>query len=201
MSCCHEFPVCLPNPEHLYMPDPPFVPYVDPLAHPPSPVPRVSVLTFPRLFDAADDGPMEGFNYILMGDKLLLQALFAAGQFLTARCKEQGLVGMSEANPFIAAEQGSHNFACLYAELSLLGANLGHLMSEMALSPRKAAAQAAYQHFTTDLGFYAPWLKYPEGASSFWALIQRGHAKLREAQQLAQAHLDARQHFEHERRV
>ena len=197
MSQCYEFPICLPNPENLYMPDPPVVPYLDPLAHSPSPVPMMRPITYPGLFCASGDScPLEGFNFIPMGDKLRIQALFAAGQFLNARCKEQGLVGIFEANPYIVGEPNS--FACLHSELSLLGAGLGHLMSEMALGPRRVAAQAAFQYFATDLKTYAPWFSYPEGAASLWTLIRQSQATLYEAYELTRAKKDACQHFDHE---
>ena len=121
-----------------------------------------------------------GVNFIFMEDMLRIQALFAARQFLTARCLERGLHGVAEGNPFIAGTNGT--IACLHSELSLLSATLGTVSSEMLLGARRIPAQKAYSDFVSDLLEYAPWIRFPDGASDLHALVRQSQAKLRALQ-------------------
>ena len=188
-----EFPVRLPNPDNLFMPDADVPAFVHPTMQPRSAIPAQRVVTCPGLFRYGSVfHPEEGLSFIHMRDMLQIQALFAASQFLTARSREYGLEGISEPNPFI----DTAGIACLYSELSLLGATLGVVIGEILLGARRQAAQAAYQNFTFDMAAYAPWFKFPEGSPGLWKLIKDSQDKLKEAQDLAQTHQDARMHFE-----
>ena len=193
-----EFPHSLPHPED------PYTPYVDPIpplanAHsmytPPT-VPRERAITYPGLFPAEYGGafyPHQYCNYIHISDAIHLQALFAARQFLTARCLEQRLPGVSEGNPLVVVAGG---LACLYSELSLLSATLGTVGFEMVkMGAGSIAAQLAYAHFTFDMRAYAPWLKFSNGAADIHALVRQGQAKLVELHELTEAHRAAHARF------
>jgi hypothetical protein len=186
-----DFPVCLPNPDGLHTRD---ANRAWKYALRRSRVPRMRVVTFPGLFDVefgSEFHPIAGVSFLHMEDMLLMQALFAASQFLNARCREQGVPGVCEPNPFVV-EQGRPVFGCLYSELSLLGAMLGMIHGWDA---RREAMLAAYRDFSVDVAEYAPWLRFPDGVYSFWQLIEEAQAKLREAQELAQSFKEARRRF------
>jgi hypothetical protein len=168
----YEFPYRLPNPENLYTPDAVFHP------HFPLTVPRQPAVTFPALFPTVYGGvffPIQGISYLTMGEMIHMQALFAARQFLTARCVQHGLEGVSGENPFISTD-GS--IGRLYSELSLLSATLGAVSSEMMLGVRRATAQMAYQEFICDIYAYAPWLPIQDGALSLHRMVTQSQARL-----------------------
>ena len=204
----YVFPVRLPNPENLYTPDIMDVQVYNPQVAPPPTVPmQQPVITYPGLFAIGGGGgefhPVQGINFIFMEDMLRLQALFAARQFLTTRCLERGLPGVSEGNPFItttttiARGTDGGTIACLFSELSLLSATLGVISSEILLGPRRADAQTAYQDFAWDLLAYAPWIRFPNGSSSdIHAMVAQGQAKLRELRDLIDTYRDAQLNFQ-----
>jgi hypothetical protein len=185
-----EFPIRLPNPDSLAQRLFPPTQHLFPIVR--SAVPPVLVRTIPGLFaDGGEFNPIEDIRFLHMEDMLNLQALFAAGQFLSARCKEHGLQGISDPNPFVGK-----TFACLYSELSLLGATLSAVMGEIVMGVRLKQAQSAYSDFTADMDGYAPWLKFPDGASSLWELIRKAQNKLKEVDNLISTYRDAKEHFE-----
>ena len=195
----YAFPKRLPNPDNLYTPDADPVQHSHPTDLPRSAVPPVSATTYPGLFEEGSDfHPVKAISFLLMKDMLNLQALFAAGQFLAARCKEHGLVGLSEPNPFI--EKHGATFACLYSELSLLGATLGTVKGEIVLGPRSRQAQCVYADFAADMRGYAPWFRFPDGAESVWKLIKEAQDKLKEAEDMITSYQGAGARWEQEKK-
>lgn len=186
----YKFPVRLPNPVNLYTPD------AEPTVAAPS-VPMQQVITFPGLFAIDRVGPFHpvpDVNFIFMDDMIHLQVLFAARQFLTARCIERGLgpFGVSAGNPLITADG---TIACLYSELSLLSATLGTLMYEIVSGARRINAQMAYQDFSADISMYAPWMWLPNGAADIHVLVQKSQAKLIELHESTVAYFEGYFHF------
>ena len=168
----YEFPNCLPNPENIYMPYAAFPPHIAPV------IPRQPVVTFPSLFPNVYGGaffPIQGISYLTMTETIHMQALFAARQFLTARCVQHGLEGVSGENPFTGPDG---TIGRLYSEFSLLSATLGTVSSEMMLEVRRAQAQAAYREFVCDIYAYAPWLPFQDGALSFHRMVVQSQARL-----------------------
>ena len=156
-------------------------------------------MTYPGLFVGGSAfHPVDDVSFIEMKDMLKLQALFAAGQFLAARCKEHGLVGLSDANPFIKKDGGT--FACLYSEMSLVGATLGAVQCEIVMGACMRPAQCAYADFVADMAGYAPWLRFPDGAPSFCALIKEAQAKLQEVMDLQVGYQAAKENFEQQQK-
>jgi hypothetical protein len=157
--------------------------------------PKLPVVVYPGLFAANPGGELYPFVGVALPeeDRIRLQALFAARQFLTARCKECGLQGVPEENPFIEGSKGT--LECLFSELSLLSALLGVVSSEMLMGPRTTQAQLAYFNFTSDMHNYAPWILLPQGAPSFHVMVEQGHAKLKELGGLITDYKDRVRHF------
>lgn len=195
----YKFPVRLPNPADLYTPDAVIPAVVAPA------VPMQQVVTFPGLFaiDRVNEfHPVPGINFIFMKDMIHFQALFAARQFLTARCIQYGLgpYGVSEGNPFITAE-AEGTIACLYSELSLLSATFGIVMYEIALGARRINAQTAYQDFTVDISMYAPWMRFPNGVPDVYMLVQQSQAKLNHLKELTVTYFQSGSRFRHGQRA
>ena len=143
------------------------------------------MITYPGLFDKQHGGafhPVQGINFIFMQDMLRMQVLFAARQFLTARCVERGLTGVADENPFIAETDGT--VSGLYLELSLLSATLGTVSAEILLGTRRLQAQIAYNDFTFDLMSYAPWIRFPNGAPDLHVLVRQSQTKLMDLRRL-----------------
>jgi hypothetical protein len=195
----YQFDHSLPNPED------PYSPYVDPfqanahLMFAPSTVPRERALTYPGLFPSAYGGafyPHLACDYLSIADTIRLQALFGARQFLTARCLEQRLPGVSEGNPLL--RNGEGGLAALYSELSVLSATLGTVAFETikGFGGTGPAAQRAYVDFTADMRAYAPWLRFPNGAADIHELVKDGQAKLVHVHELTEAHRVAHARFE-----
>lgn len=188
---CYDFPVSLPNPNNLYKP------CIRIGCYTPA-VPTQPVITYPGLFPAEYGGtffPHQSVDYLTMEDMIRLQALFAARQFLTARCREHGLPGVSKENPFIVrGTEGT--IQCLYSELSLLSASLGALGFEIARGEWRPQALKAYYDFAADMLAYAPWLEFPQGAVDFYPLVEQGQAKLVEMHDLIEGYNTARIRFE-----
>ena len=198
----YEFPVCLPDPDNIY------TPYVSP--YPPNPfppfppaLPRQTVVTYPGLFPAGYGGvffPHFSVDYLTMGDMIRMQMLFAARQFLTARCREQGVPDVPEGNPFIVSGSVS-SVQCLYSELSLLSATLGNVRYHSLLRARVTDPLKAYYDFRFDLSQYAPWyrlggLELDNGVRDLHRLIKQSQDKLRELQAMTDGYRAVKRHFE-----
>jgi hypothetical protein len=162
-------------------------------------IPTKPVITYPGLFPTEYGTlffPHHGVNYLSMGDALRIQALFAARQFLTTRCRERGIPGVSAGNPWIVPGRIS-TMECLYSELSLLSASLGALGFEMARDgARRTQAMMAYYDFAADMLAYAPWLEFPQGPVDFYPLVEQSQAKLVELRDMIEAYDAARFRFE-----
>jgi hypothetical protein len=193
----YEFPDQLPDPANLYMPCAGFQsPFPAPV------VPRLRVVTFPGLFRSVYGGsffPICGVSFLTMSEMLHLQALFAARQFLTARCVQHGLVGVSMENPFLAASEGGP--ARMFSELSLLSATLGVVSSEILLGTRRAQAQQAFLEFGCDISAYAPWLQSSTGGvPDYHALVRQGQDVLVHLNDMISDYYVTQRRFEEARR-
>jgi hypothetical protein len=192
----YEFPDQLPDPANLYIPH---AGYQSPF---PAPVvPRLRVVTFPGLFRSVYGGsffPVCGVSFLTMSEMLHMQALFAARQFLTARCVQYGLVGVSRENPFLAASEGDP--ARMFSELSLLSATLGVVSSEMLLGHRRDQARQAFLEFGCDLSAYAPWLQPTGGAPALHALVRQSQDVLVRLNDMISDYYVTQRRFEEARR-
>lgn len=162
----NKFPIQLPNPNNLYMPD--LIIENEDLNRKQLPI---IIKTFPKLFSRKFSNytnsfhQIEGVQLLTMTDMLKLQLLYAARQILSYLCIETNNSTLEETLPF-----EMHGILGLYQELSLFIKMTSNIMlytlllsgSSSSIQSESFSSKRIWIKFKEFMLIYAPWCKFKD---------------------------------------